>query len=93
MKKLTKAMKKVDEKYVTVEPLTNVEKQSTYGGSSSDGDNVAMYGVPPIMKYGVPVAKYGVPPITKYGVPDTPKKYGLPPITTMYGIPSSSSKE
>ena len=83
MKKLNKAMKKVDEKYVTVETLTNAEKRSTYGGSSSDdGEATVLYGLPPVTKYGVPpTTKYGVPPITKYGVPPITTKYGVPPVT------------
>lgn len=43
-------MNKLDEKYVSMECLTEAEKKSTYGGAlalnQKDGDVVICYGVP-----------------------------------------------
>lgn len=49
MKSLKEKMNKLDEKYVSMECLSEAEKKSTYGGalaSRKDGDVVICYGVP-----------------------------------------------
>jgi len=105
MKDLKNSIKKVEEKYITAEVLSDADKKSTYGGATSDGGFAQiMYGVP-TTKYGVPITKYGIVPILKYGIPVDPgddgpiiSKYGVPPILKygikpMYGVPDITLDE
>lgn len=62
MKQLKDAMKKYDGKYVSVEALSNQEKEDTYGGTAS---------VKKPLKYGSPQDfKVVAPSPMKYGCPD-----------------------
>ncbi len=59
MKKLKDSIKKMDEKYVTVEALSEADKKSTYGGGTiSASDEI------------IPIVAYGVPPFA--AMPDVP---------------------
>jgi len=84
MKQIKDSMKKMDEKYVKVEGLTEIEKESTYGGAFAiDG---GLGGI--TLKYGVPTIKPTIRPTIK----PTPKltlkpKTPIPTYTTKYGVP------